>query len=42
MRQALLMQVDAIERLLKINPSTADIRRFYKEGKINPSAPEEP
>jgi hypothetical protein len=34
MRQALLMQVDALERVLGIVPTTAEIRRLYKEGKI--------
>jgi hypothetical protein len=34
MRQALLMQVDALERVLGIMPTTAEIRRLYKESKI--------
>ena len=30
-RSALLAQVDEIERALKIDPTTAQIRRWYKE-----------
>jgi hypothetical protein len=42
MRQALLMQVDALERVLGIMPTTAEIRRLYKEGKIGSSVVEKP
>ena len=31
-RQALLMQVDAIERRLEIRPTTADLRKKQKRG----------
>jgi len=29
-RQAILMALDAIERMLEISPTTAEIRRQYK------------
>jgi hypothetical protein len=34
-RQALLMQVDAIERRLEIEPRTADLRKKSKRVKIS-------
>ncbi len=33
LRQALLAALDAIERYLGVKPTTADIRRQYKEGR---------
>jgi len=30
-RQAILMALDAIERMLEITPTTAEIRRQYKQ-----------
>jgi hypothetical protein len=33
LRQSLLMQLDALERLLGISPTTAEIRKAMKNGK---------
>ena len=33
-REAWLCQVDGAERLLKITPRTAELRKMYKEGKL--------
>ena len=39
-RQALLMQVDAIERRLEIEPTTADLRKKAKDGIMDDEMPE--
>lgn len=33
-RQALLMMLDALERMLEIEPRTAELRGWYKRSKI--------
>jgi hypothetical protein len=33
-RQALLMVLDALERMLEIEPRTAELRGWYKQSKI--------
>ena len=33
-RRALLVMVDAIERLAKIEPRTAELREAFKKGKL--------
>lgn len=34
-RQAILMFLDALERKLNISPRTAELRKWYKEGKFS-------
>lgn len=35
LRQAFLLMVDAVEKGLKISPTTSEIRQMYKEGRLN-------